>query len=214
MARSRIDYELKAEVISSGLHNEIGRIDRNDYIMQVDGIVNDKDNDSKFVDLLMQYGGKWIKEARKINHASYKRIERLRDRIFSYLSFGKCKFITLTFTDDVLNNTTLETRRQYVSRFFKSISDYYVANIDFGNDHFYLSRKGLTNKGTNREHYHGIAVCDWHEGTWQYGWILTETIKFNNHTSTKIGKYVAKLTNHAIKKTTKRQCYIYSRTKL
>ena len=197
-----IDYKLKAEVLKTDLCKKMKVVDRNNYLPLRDGLVIDKNNDDKYVDLLFKYGYKWIREARKINLASFRRFERLKERIKDYLLSGQCIFVTLTFRDDVLDSTSEETRRQYVSRYLKSISDKYVANIDYGVDDRY----------TKREHYHAVVLIDWISEKWSHGKIHREKVH-QKCSEEKIGKYITKLCNHAIKESTKRCCYIYSRFK-
>lgn len=145
---------------------------------------------------------KEYKETIKINHASYKRTTRLKHRIEKMLLSGICYFITLTFNDNVLNNTTAETRKKYVKNYLKEQSNVYVANIDFG------SKNG-------REHYHSLLIplnnkiqpSLWHKN----GAINIKKVKANTTNPIKLAKYIAKLTNHAVKETTKRTSIIYSR---
>lgn len=138
-------------------------------------------------------------EAYKINNSHYKRSNRLRERIASYLKMGNCLFLTLTFNETTLSNTNAETRKKYVKRYLKSVSDYYVANIDFGSKN-------------DREHYHAVVLGDkvnyslWHH----LGAIKGEHIRCDKLSGVKLGKYISKLTNHAIKETTKRNAIIYS----
>lgn len=198
---SNIDYEYKARILNTDLPKRINKIDRIKYLKEF-GIIEDinfNENEEEFYLLLDGYNEKDIKEARKINNAKYKRTKRLQKRIAEYLIQGKCLFATLSFTDEILENTTQETRRRYVSRFLKSISTFYVANIDFG-------------KTTQREHYHAVIVADHIErGSWSYGFDKYKKVRCDNLSTLKIAKYISKLTNHAIKETTKRNCYIYSR---
>lgn len=138
------------------------------------------------------------KEARKINNCYYHRACRLRKRIENYLSIGNCIFLTLTFTNDTLKNTNKDTRKQYVVRYLKSCSDYYVANIDYG-------------AKNHREHYHAIVVSDSvNYSLWRkYGAINGQRVR-GYVCEKKLSKYISKLTNHAIKETTKRNAIIYS----
>ena len=127
---------------------------------------------------------------------------RVRRKILKLMVLGSCSFLTLTFNDDVLKSTTEETRRRYVSRFLKSLSNDYVANIDWG-------------KQNGREHYHAVIsginfdMSDWE----QYGFSDSRTIgrKDDECTSSKISKYIYKLSNHATKRSTRRKKIIYSR---
>ena len=197
-----IDYKLKAEVLKTGVNKKVSSIDRAKYLLCRDGIIPSYDVDSAYIDVLFKYGKTYIDESRKINNASYKRVERLKERIKTYLLMGQCIFLTLSFKPSVLAETSKDTRRQYVRKYLKEFSDYFVANIDFG--------------GKNgREHYHAIIVADkvdysiWRTKCGRINGKLIHSVK---DSEVKLAKYVSKLTNHAIKETTKRNCYIYSRS--
>lgn len=137
-------------------------------------------------------------EGEKLNNARYHRVKRLKERIKLMLDMGLCTFITLTFRDDVLDKTSEETRRKYVKRYLKGLSPCYVANIDYG--------------GMNgREHYHAIVIGDFTDlNTWSYGFQKNEKIRHTDKDIEKLSKYVSKLTNHAIKDSTKGHKVIYS----
>jgi len=142
------------------------------------------------------------KECERINHAYYERVKRLKQRIETMLNNGKNLFLTLTFTDKTLAKTSDETRRRYVARFLKQFDCEYVANIDFGEEN-------------EREHYHAVLNTSFiNPLSWQYGNLDVKQVR--NATDKeldciRLAKYVAKLTNHAIKETTKRNSLIYSR---
>ena len=127
---------------------------------------------------------------------------KIKERIEYMLLNGSCIFLTLTFNDETLNNSTSEDRRRFVRRYLKSFNCPYVANIDFGNKN-------------HREHYHAIinADCIDYSNWRKYGNINGERIRNRNIKSdkTKLAKYICKLSNHAIKETTKRSALIYSR---
>lgn len=141
---------------------------------------------------------KSLKDYDKYKHKTF----RVRRKILSMMVLGSCSFLTLTFTDDVLNSTTEETRRRYVSRFLKSISTNYVANIDFG-------------KENGREHYHAVVLgIDIDMSSWdKYGFSNCKTVAINDDTtnSSRMSKYIYKLSNHATKQSTQRKKIIYSR---
>lgn len=197
-----IDYKYKSFVLKTNMHKYIGFLDKSWYLFCNDGIVPKLNLEDEYNNLSEEYGAKFIKECRRINQANFKRIQRLKERIERYVSMGNAIFLTLTFDNNTLDHTCCETRRKYVQRCLKDNSDYYVANIDFGADDRY----------THREHYHALLVCDnFDKKTWPYGFSYCERI---HQTSSElmIAKYIAKLCNHAIKESTKRACYIYSRT--
>lgn len=126
------------------------------------------------------------------------RVKRARKKIESILAIGPCVFLTLTFTDKVLETTSIDTRKKYVKRFLHTISSDYVANIDFG-------------KENGREHYHAIVQIDKVDfTTWHYGAINGRKIVFVENPII-LAKYIVKLANHALKLTTKGFRIIYSR---
>lgn len=206
-----IDYKYKSTILKTDLCKRINAIDKKTYINTQDGVIHDYDLDSQYFDLLLQYDYKDVVEARKINKATYNRVKRLKERITSMLSSGHCIFCTFNFSDSVLTDTSAETRRQYVRRYLKSFNCQYVANIDYGSDKEYTDRKGNKRKGTSREHYHALVCADRLPLNWSYGYQFLEHVRLRNSSDIKLSKYISKLTNHAIKETTKRSCLIYSR---
>lgn len=211
-----IDYVLKSKVLreNSDLLLKVKQSSLLEYAIyqyEVNGIVlRALNSENKGVlrktDLFIECAEKdLIKEyfeAFKINKAYYYRQCRLNKRVETILLSGSCIFGTLTFTDKVLNETTEKERRVMVVRYLKSISNNYVANIDFG-------------KKNHREHYHFLARCDLASNKeWlKYGACKFERVRNRNIENDKVrlSKYIAKLSNHAIKETTKRSALIYSR---
>ena len=137
-------------------------------------------------------------ECEKINHAFFSRKCRLKDKITYFVNHYSCSFLTLTFTNDVLNNTSAETRRRYVARHLKSFGVPYVANIDFG-------------EKNGREHYHAVICAPLDSCSWSYGYSSSEKIHTDDLSKERLSTYITKLTNHAIKETTKRSSLLYSR---
>lgn len=218
MIRSKPNYELKAKVLryfgDTLLYYR--KASRNDYAKwafenygvmyysffrpyKVDGkVLSVRDLDEHYKD------DKWLpKECKRINHADDERQSRLKKRISNMLHQGQCLFVTLTFTDDAFANTSKEFRRIAVRRYLKSqgVLDY-VANIDYGKKH-------------GREHYHAVALIQRPLilRAWKYA-KKGAYVKYAGRKDAdekRLSKYVAKLTNHAIKETTKRSVYIYCR---
>lgn len=148
---------------------------------------------------IKKYGYIIFKVANNLNHAKYQRIIRLKGRIKEAIESGKAYFITLTFSPNTLENTNEQTRRKYVCNWLKSVSKLYVANIDYG------ALKG-------REHYHAVITSDNKPPkNFKYGFIDILKIKTSESDTIRISKYISKLTNHAIKHTTKSKRIIYSR---
>lgn len=202
------DYAKKAKVISSGLVKEYKSIKRAIFaenwlvhtgeILKTDRDYNTAVEQRFFYSHLMPED--W-QEASRVYDANRQQRYRLEKRILDMLTTSpECVFVTLTFRDDVLASTSSETRRQYVRKWLKQYGTLYVANIDYGGQH-------------GREHYHAVINARVSPKTWKYGILNCESVKYtpNDKTSLKLAKYVSKLTNHAIKETTKRCALIYSR---
>lgn len=200
-----IDYAYKSQVLASGICEVQKIVSYSDYCFRY----NKKNNysveeaNALFLACVEHNGFDSWKEAEKINYATYKRVKRLSDKITDMLKSGNCLFLTLTFTNEVLASTSADTRKQYIRKFLKSLNTTYIANIDFG-------------KENHREHYHAIVLIDkiTSEQRKRYN-ELCGSLNFKKVRKTSepksLAKYVSKLTNHAIKETTKRNAIIYSR---
>lgn len=211
-----IDYAFKSKILKehSDLLVKQKRASLYEFSLvrfNIDGIISyalrsDKDGYEPYDNLTSycEQNGlmKELKECEKMNHAYYERIKRLKNRVQTMLLNGACCFITLTFNDDTLRNTTEKQRRVAVSRYLKQYGCMYVANIDYGSKN-------------KREHYHALINCEKVDfKSWRkYGNINAQRVRNKDIESdkTKLSKYIAKLSNHAIKETTKRSCLIYSR---
>lgn len=202
---SSVDYNYKSFVLSNNINTAVNKIKWNthlNFMSKITGAVFQYSYPQDTLEiwynsLADQFGFLSILEALRINNSRYHRIERLKRRISSIISY-RSYFLTLTFTNSTLSRTSVETRRRYVARYLKSISLNYVANIDFG-------------KRNHREHYHAVVQCDHIDHKlWQYGNLDFQLIvQEDNNCSDKLSKYIAKLTNHAIKETCKRGHLIY-----
>lgn len=130
--------------------------------------------------------------ARLLDLSQRRKRQRISNKIYQFVLSGNGRFVTLTFSDEVLASTTKETRRRYVARYLRTQSETYVANIDFGGKY-------------GREHYHAIVDnnCDLKQWKDKYGLINIKRIRNTKDDLNRVKNYVAKLTNHAIKNTTK-----------
>lgn len=193
------DYVLKAQVLELGIDKEQRKLSRDIY-----RAYSDKDKVKQLYDVwyekMLQYGDLWF-EAKRLNGARYARNNRLWKRIYKMLTTGQCIFLTLTFTDYDLSHSTFEDRRRWVRRYLKSQSEYYIANIDFG-------------EKNGREHYHAVIMCDsvdysiWNS---KHGNINGKKCHVGENDAKRLSKYVSKLTNHAIKNTTASNRVIYGK---
>lgn len=127
-----------------------------------------------------------------------KRTQRLRKRITQIIQSDSL-FLTFTFTDKVLENTSQDTRLQYVRKFLKSISSNYVANIDFG-------------KTNGREHYHAVCIVPGRIDytSWNYGSLNGVKVRKSSNPLA-LAKYINKFVHHATKESTCKSKIIYSR---
>lgn len=95
-----------------------------------------------------------MNEFRIVGH-EYEKIKARKKRYQRYIkgmhdTFGTIYLLSLTFTDDVLNNTTEATRKAYVKRWLNDNTDDYFACVDYG-------------KQNEREHYHAIVAFRFRE---------------------------------------------------
>ncbi len=205
-----VDYELKAQVTECGLVRVVSKMQKAFYKQSLRDsfpfpeAIQDSKYDMPFDEAMQWYdffkssNERWklLKECERILHASNARKNRVKKRVENLLE-KSCVFLTLTFSDDSMKKTSTETRRRYVRMFLDGYGAY-VANIDFG------AQNG-------REHYHAILQCDRLVdcSSWTYGNLDVKRIL--NPNSQALSKYISKLTNHAIKETTKGHRIIYSR---
>lgn len=200
------DYTYKSYILNNNIDKELNKITYHEHLNNIYSSFDISPHYQYTQDTLNifynsiadRFGFCSILEALRLNNARYHRVSRLRSRVESIISYNTSFFLTLTFTNDVLEKTQPHIRRKYVQRFLRSLSNNYVGNIDFG------KRKG-------REHYHAVINCDHIDSKlWKYGNLDFEVINNSDIDSTeKLSKYVAKLTNHAIKETCKRNHLIY-----
>ena len=114
------------------------------------------------------------------------------------LNSGNCLFCTFTFSPEVLDSTSEDTRKQYVRKFLKLNGSSYIANIDYGSKN-------------EREHYHAVILSDHIAyNSWSYGFSFIERVKKTN-SKERLSEYITKLGLHAIKESCKSNRVIYSR---
>jgi hypothetical protein len=201
--------ELKQIILENKLHREVGQLSLKGYRLyqkEVNGLYypslinySYQELENEFTNFVNLYGYTTLKVANNLNRASYYRTARLKERIREAVESGSAWFITITFSPETLAKTNEKTRRVYVSRWLKSLTPFYVANIDYG------KKKG-------REHYHAVITSDQRPPkTWSYGFIDILKVATTETDTKRISKYISKLTNHAIKNTTKSKRIIYSR---
>lgn len=143
-----------------------------------------------------------------IDQAKAKKKQRLYNRILKMLKSNNnyLIFLTFTFTDETLKSTNERTRERYIKDFLKNQTSEYILNRDYG-------------KKTEREHYHAIAKPLYRgfidkTDYLKYGTLNAEPInklqRFvkNNDTPQDIAK---RLTEHALKNSTKESRIIYSK---
>lgn len=195
-----LNYQRKALLLSNGLTKKVKKLSR--LTRQL--YENDKMEDIEMETFLFCCENNCsiedVEDCKKINDATYHRDIRCKTKIECILSYSESPvFLTLTFTDETLSKTSQKTRRKYVVEYLKSQSAIYVANIDYG--------------GKNgREHYHAIVIGKVDRTKWsKYGSINFKIIHNSEDDIKRVSKYVSKLTNHAIKNTTKGNRVIYSR---
>ena len=194
-----VNRELKKKVLEMGLDKIQASISLQKYKAK-----NEQELDNAFereAFFLQEPIREYYETAERLNKAKYERVKRLKKRITKMLAYD-CLFLTLTFSDQKidLESTKQETRRKYVQRFLNDLRVNYVANIDFG-------------EKNGREHYHAL-VCKSKidPSLWSYGALnIKRVITSDQDTNKRLAKYIAKLTNHAIKESVGNTRILYSR---
>ena len=184
---------LKQVVVGSGLDREWSKAHKKAFF---EGDTSDLEQ------IRSAYGEEVYTMAKNVSRSTYERYKRVFAKTSEMVLSGKAVFLTLTFTDEVLSKTSPETRRRYVSRALKAISEVYVANVDFG------SKK-------MREHYHAIVLFDG-DGfkdvfKWSYGFFDAERVRTSEGDSKATSKYITKLSRHSMKDTGRAVRLIYSK---
>ena len=195
-----INYELKSRLLSDGtydLYIKWSRANNMYYLLVSYGT----DYPSEFIpylniDIYSILTDVEIRECKRIFDAWRSRTVMLRKRIALMIPHD-CIFLTLTFTDDVLRSTSSDTRRRYIVKFLSQFKSPCIANKDYG-------------KENGREHYHAIIQLSYIDySMYDYGAINGERIVVGEYTDVRVAKYISKLTNHAIKDTTRQSRLIY-----
>lgn len=205
---SKDKYQRRAELIAGNYHRVVAKFERVETQNILNGVIQDPLQDDIYFDLLNSIGQGGIKECHRINRNNDNKRYRLRKKLRKMLDSGICFFVTLTFKDEVLNDTSLKTRRKYVIECLDSFAQRgFIGNIDFGADDNY----------THREHYHAVVGVDNIDNSnnrlWRYGSLNFEKIRVDDNSVKALPKYIIKLTNHALKDSCKQNRLIYSRKK-
>lgn len=202
----RYSLEEKANVINDGFYKVYKRARLEDY--KGDGFLINEFHRLCACDSSFNRGFKVCKAVDCSVKRKRKRVLQKEEEL-SFSSGGKIAFVTFTFSDETLNRTSDDTRRQKVRRTLKKVSSVYIANIDFG-------------KERDREHYHALLSYDGFESVlaltkaikalWgEYGFIKVERVGNKETDKKRLGKYLIKLGLHSMKDTTKAHRLIYSR---
>lgn len=202
--------------ITQATREEISQVMKDNALRKItlkrrENLVKDIDFDTGEVDIFSTYQLKRaIADNLGLEFRMYKsnerRKQRIKDRITRMLETEKALFLTLTFSDKMFQrNATSETRRTYIRRFLKEQCCDYLANIDFG----------ATNQ---REHYHAVVVPKTIIDFARYREIFdsninAQHIRIDDTSVRLVGKYINKLTNHALKENGYYQRLIFSRNK-
>ena len=210
MGVSKYDNAFKQKVLVKEIDKKVANVRRNTYKQVVKKVIADDNGEivsqlftSAFNEMYEPYrkGYNEIDCAVRLNESKYRKAKKVREKIVDIVLNDKAVFITLTFTDKVLAETSAETRRRYVARYLKQFANKYVANIDFGVDKRY----------TEREHYHAVCDSTIDFTKWAYGRINAERIHNHDYNLQAVSKYITKLTNHALKVEGVQPRLIYSR---
>lgn len=163
-------------------HDLQGQLQAEKMHQQLCDIVN---NASAFVYLnynaeSLQIRKKWQSEKQKKKRAR----EKLQ---WMFDAYDNLHFVTLTFSDAVLDRTTAQTRHRYAQRWLNDNCKDYLANVDFG-------------KTNGREHYHAVVSLKENTSEWLYGFTKFKPVRrgtAEKHSFYHLSGYLVKLANHS-----------------
>ena len=122
---SKPNYELKAQLINSPIMADYKLIKKN-CSMFINGIVGCSEEAYNQALELQAYHEREhteeFKECGRIENARYKKSVRVKKAIEDIVLNSDCLFLTLTFRDKYLYNTTMENRRKAVRDFLNSFN--------------------------------------------------------------------------------------------
>ena len=209
----KINYLFKSYVLKSEEYSLFQKYSRKLYIIERTNYFYNENGEQIFTytenkewQLLREWINKFsrdkpkeYKECIRLWNSHIQRVKRLKDRIETMLLSGDCLFLSITWNNDFYNKHSFNTKKRYVKSFLSSLNCPYVANLDYG-------------KKNGRLHYHAVVQTEYlNPKDWEFGNLDIQRIRNNNEDTERLSKYIAKLTNHAIKETTKRNSIIYSR---
>lgn len=211
MSMSKYDNAFKQKVLLKGIEKQVANVKRDNY--KKVNYKNYFDNDGELVftsfsncweDMIEPYrkGYNLIDCADRLNESKYRKAKKVRDKISRLVLTDHAIFITLTFNDRTIAKTDDLKRRRLVQRYLKQNCAKYVANVDYG-------------ALNGREHYHALVSNDINFKNWyKYGAVNVERVRPLENSTTRISRYITKLTNHALKVGAIAPRLIYSRNTL
>lgn len=191
------NIELKRELLKNGKFKR--------YTSTRKKLFNSKIDDPETVlkTLLNDFSDEELKQSERIRRNKQEQRKTIQNHI-EYLFQRKdmdIYFATFNFSNDTLNETKAETRKQKVRR-TASATDDFILNIDYGSQ-------------TEREHYHAIIAVlknrkEEHKpdgkhiklkclDSYNYGFYDLQKVRRGDKDKEKLSKYIAKLTAHSLK---------------
>lgn len=145
------------------------------------------------------------KKYESILSSRYQKASRIKNHfLWLFMKKQYNYFLTFTFSDENIKKCD-RTRKDYIKKSLYAFDSdiYFILNIDYG-------------KTTERLHYHAIVGTNCSLDLKMFlqltypDFIYCEPIRFDSNSFKTIPKYINKLTNHAIKDSTKRSRIIYN----
>lgn len=147
---------------------------------------------------------------KNISSADYQRLKRLSlciKKMFRKANKNnlKVRFLTFTISPEALEKYKLSYFRKSVCDYLSKNYEEYIANIDYG-------------KENERVHFHALVLENhkvdkeiFLKFTNKFGYVKNKPVKTDLEDRRRLSKYILKLTNHAVKNTTKQNRVIYCR---
>jgi hypothetical protein len=222
MAKSKYDYDYKKYVIESGEYKKHKQLKKDAWKL-LDGnnpnpIVTDEDTGTIYYysDLFSNpYHHDKLRDcAARLINSKKRKVNLVRNKFRSFIESNKqTHWITLTFTNQVLKDTTYLQRRKAVREFLYSHGLQFIGTVDFGCGRKYVSFSKELRQATWREHYHILVSSFIDVSLWTLGeqTHITKTGIADDDIG-RISQYISEASILAISHTSENVRLIYSRS--
>ena len=222
MARSKYDCEFKKSVVESGEYKKHKKLRKAGWELiklgYVDPLILDEETGAMYyyseLSSRPNHQDSIRDCAARLLNSKKRKASHVRKIFKTFINKNKeSHWITLTFTDEVLRETTYEQRRLAVREFLYAQGVEFIGTVDYGSGRKYVSFSKELRRATWREHYHVLVSGFVDVSLWTLG-EQTHIIKtgVDGDDIGRISQYISEASILAISHTSENVRLIYSRS--